>query len=649
MLGKNLKGLTQTFGRGTGRAYPKGGRGTSVFAPTFPRPRDIKQPTPAELREYLDNEIAVARAVQEQEELLNLQKAIEVPDVCDYIESKCIDSDSVSTKTWNYATAKGIKLIAHQKRILRHVLTIDPRTGAFPYRTILWSAPKKSGKTANAAFSGCWFAEYIEPPNVVLVAANTQGQAIGRIFEAMAITLKFHGAEYKKSDKQIILANGTVIQAITNDPESEAGASYGLVLISELWGWDGDRAKTLWAETMPVPTRLNSIRWVESYVGYEDSSELMLMLWKYVFKDTSQTELQDGVEIVPELADITTTDTAGNEIACCYRVPEQNLFVYVDHEHRFEWQKGERGARYFREISVGLDDADIQRLVHNRWQLTQNPFTTPDAIAAAMARGGDRLSSDGRSLLEGFPRRVPPNKKMTFALDASMGRVDTAAIAGVYSEYDETAEPIEIPSELTEGEAASVAGRTISNTRFNCGYFEAHEPDGTGEFDLDEIFGATIVRLWKGGFIKRRDPDAREKKLIEDNPRLIPIAVYYDPYQMMQVAVNLRKNHNLLIKEFKQKTERILSDTALRRIFKNQQIDLPADPKLQKHITAAKAQNEGKKGEIDGKIRIVKSSTAQQAIDGAVALSMATYSESLNPPPRRRSFGAIGVGKAKGL
>jgi hypothetical protein len=644
MLGKNLKQLTQTFG--AGKAYPKGGRGKSVFAPAFPRPRNLAQPTQAELAEYLDKELAVARAIQEQDEIANIQKAIEIPDVCDYINEKCIDTTSVSTKTWNYSAAKGVKTYDWQERILRHVLTIDPRTGRFPYRTVLYSAPKKSMKTSTAAFAGCWFAEHIEPPNYVLVGANTQGQAVGRIFEAMAITLKFHGSEYKKSDKQIIVPNGTVVQAITNDPESEAGGSYGLVLISELWGWDGDRAKTLWAETMPVPTRLNSIRWVESYVGYEDSSELMLMLWKYIFTDTTQTQLADGARPVPELRDITTTDTAGNRIPCCYANPEKGFFAFVDHEHRTPEQTKE----YYAETTTGLDDADVMRLVYNRWQLTQNPFAKPDEIAAAIARGSAKeLTSDGSGLLEGFPRRVPANKKMSFALDASMGRVDTAAIVGVYSEYDETVAPVELVSQLSEDEQEEIASRILTNTRFDCGYFFAHEPDGSGEFDLDEIFGAEIVRLWKGGFIKRRDPDPREKKLIEDDPRLIPIAVYYDNYQMMQTAVNLRKYHHLLIKEFKQKVERKLADTALRRIFKNHQIDIPADPKLQKHLTAAKAKNEGKKGEIDGTIRIVKSETAAQAIDGAVALSMATYAESLNPPPRRRSFGALGMDKAKGL
>jgi hypothetical protein len=259
------------------------------------------------------------------------------------------------------------------------------------------------------------------------------------------------------------------------------------------------------------------------------------------------------------------------------------------------------------------------------------------------------LTTDGTSLLTGFPRRVPLNKKMTFALDASMGRIDTAAIAGVYSEFDETVAPLELISKMSDDEKETIESRIISNTRFRCGYFEAHEPDGSGEFDLDEIFGATIVRLWKGGFIKRREPDAREKKLIEDNPRLIPIAVYYDNFQMMQVAVNLRKYHKLLIKEFGQQKERILSDTALRRIFQNGQMDIPDDEKLKTHITAAKAKKEGKKGEIDGKIRIVKPDTASQAIDGAVALSMATYAESLNPPARRRAFGSLGMDKTTGI
>jgi hypothetical protein len=654
MLGRNLKNLTESLSNRNPAA--RRGRGSGIFTPTFPRPANLKDPTPDELSAYLKSEIAIAEAINAQKQVENIQKTVLTPDVCEYIEGNCIDTDSVSTKTWNYATAKGIKMISHQKRIMRHVLTIDPATGAFPYRTVVYSAPKKSAKTASTAFAGCWFAEYIEPPNIILVAANTQGQAVGRIFEAMAITLKYHGAEYKKSDKQIILKNGTVVQAITNDPESEAGASYGLVLISELWGWDGDRAKTLWAETMPVPTRLNSIRWVESYVGYEDSSELMLTLWKKVFKDTTQTELADGAEIIPQLADITTTDTRGNEIPCCYRVPKENMFVYIDHEHRFDWQKGERGEKYFREISVGLSDADIMRLVHNRWQLTENPLIKPENIKAAFGRGKD-LTADGTSLIQGFPAHVAASKKMTFAIDASMGRNDTTAIAGVYSLKDETVAPLEIDGAGGAGSADDddgdeiIAGRILTNVRFRCGYFKAYEPTGKkGEridFDLDVLVGDEIVRLWKAGFIKRRDPDAMEKKLIEANPFLIPIAVYYDNYQMMQTATNLRKNHRLMIKELKQKTERVIADTLLQKVFKTGQIDTPFDPILEKHLTAAKSQSASKKGEQVSKIRIIKPETATQAIDGTVALSMAVYAESRNPPEQRRTFGSLGMGKIK--
>lgn len=606
-----------------------------MYSDILTRPPQLPPPTPRDNADYLELQIAEAQALKAARERATVDRVRHTPSIVDYIENRVINPDTVNTVNWDYTNAQGITLADFQKRILTHVLTPDPSSGIFPYRTVIWSAPKKSGKTANAAFVGAWFAEYIEAPNLVLLGANTQGQSLGRIHASMLPTLRLHGA--RTAGERIILPNGTVVQSITNSPKSEAGANYGLVMISELWGWSTELARTLWAETMPVPTKMNSIRWVESYVGYEDTSTLLLELWLKVFTDTSESKLQDGAEPIPELADITTTDAYGNKIPCCYRVPAEDMFLYVDHEHRFPWQQGERGKKYYRSITTGLTEADVMRLVYNRWQKTDTRFIAADMLAKAVMRGRD-LTADGLSLFSGVPRRVPSSMKLTIAVDASQGRTDSTALAGVYSEFDE-------PSDASD--------TSTSGIRFRCGYFKAYAPTGE-DFDLDNMVGDEIVRLWKAGLIKRREPDPKESALIKDNPFLTPIAVYYDPTQMHQVAVNLKKRHKLLIKEFQQGNDRLKADTFLHRCFKNDNIDVPDDPTLTSHLEAAKAQHQTKmidkkQEELDARIRIVKPKAAVHAIDGAVALSMATYAESLTPPTRRRGFGVLHLDKTKGL
>ena len=51
-----------------------------------------------------------------------------------------------------------LKLYPTQRRIFEHCLTPD-EDGRFPYTTIIYSCPKKSGKTALEAAVGVWFAE----------------------------------------------------------------------------------------------------------------------------------------------------------------------------------------------------------------------------------------------------------------------------------------------------------------------------------------------------------------------------------------------------------------------------------------------------------------------------------------------------------
>src|SRR5690606_30035736 len=175
-----------------------------------------------------------------------------------------------------------IKMAPHQRRIFYDITEYD-EDGRLPYTTIVYSCPKKSGKTALAGMFGLWYAFNEYAPNEIYVMANDLEQSQGRIFRAMWKSLHANpatqhivGADHplpSRNQDMIILPNGTLIQALSNDYAGAAGSNHGLTLWSELWGFFSENSRRLWDELTPVPTRKNSIRYVETYAGFLGESE----------------------------------------------------------------------------------------------------------------------------------------------------------------------------------------------------------------------------------------------------------------------------------------------------------------------------------------------------------------------------------------
>lgn len=482
-------------------------------------------------------------------------------DCADWIESNVIDPTTVNPLTWDFSTAKFLKLEPFQKRIIRHVTTLDRKNGLFPYRTIVWSQIKKSGKTQIAGAIGAWFAAQVEAPNLVLTVANNQEQSAGRIFDAMKPSLKLLGCDVptaKNASPVIRLENGTLIRAIPNNYEGEAGANYGLTLWSELWAFASERGTRLFEELMPVPTRRHSMRWIETYAGFEDESDLLLTIYKKVFRTTNEVDehgkldLQPGARPVPGLEDIRTDGHPA-----CFEVPEEGLFVFWDHDRRMPWQRGDVGDKYYRSMQKDLRPSAYVRLCENRWQKSESKFIPQEWWNRSVAR-------------EEAPKL---GRRMIVALDASQ-RHDTSSAVGV------------IPPEY---------GSDIYET----GYVSVHDPHGQ-DIDIDETLAADVEGLWEQGLI------------IEP--------VYYDPYQMHQVAINLRKK-GIPCEEFPQGIDRTRADTFLWTLYRDGKIKNFNHPDLATHVSGAKAR------ELENEqLRIVKGTSSEaQKVDAAVAQAMAAF------------------------
>jgi hypothetical protein len=125
--------------------------------------------------------------------------------------------------------------------------------------------------------------------------------------------------------KEIRLSNGTTITAIASEYAGAAGSNHGLTSWDELWGYTSEKARRLWEELTPVPTRKNSLRFITTYAGWENESAL---LWDLYRQGVDAEEHRDGqaVRLDPE--------------SPIYENPGARLFVYWDHEPRMPWQTG---------------------------------------------------------------------------------------------------------------------------------------------------------------------------------------------------------------------------------------------------------------------------------------------------------------------
>ncbi len=538
-----------------------------------------------------DRDLLLARLIEQRRRRTraNVEASLALPDIADWIEANCYDADRVRNPERPQDSPK-IHLTAMQKRILRHCFTINPRTGRFPYRTVVYSAPKKSGKSAIGGMISAWYAACVEAPNAIFILANDREQSTARVYKAARPSL-FGIGGVKDGRYRINLPNGTYVQASTNDPGKEAGGTYGLTVWDELWAFTTPRDQSLWAELRPVPTRVNSVRLVATYAGYEDASDLLFGIYKTIFTDSTERLLAPGAAAVPELLNIVTTDSTGAVIPCCYEATEIGLFYFNDHEQRMPWQQGEHGEALMRESSLGETETDTYRLNFNRWQKTQNRFLGMEALQASFAR----------FKVEPLPKFIP----MTMAIDAGWMH-DNSALCGVFPGADD---------------------------KYITAYARAWIPDAKdGGLDLDATITAEVLRLYKAGMIAYREPSAGER-LLAAKENLRCVDVWYDATQMHQVAMRLRKKHKLLLAPFDQKKLRLLSDSFLREAYNKNGIDNLPSAVLESHLDAARSESQLNANAV-GLTRIVKAvGKYSKPIDLAVAQSMAVYKCSSRTPP----------------
>jgi len=127
-----------------------------------------------------------------------------------------------------------LRLRDFQKRIFKHCLTPGP-DGKFPYETILFSMPKKGGKTCIAAAIEAWYAEQLPPESYLYCIANDEEQAEGLVMGDLRYHAKELGLRTLKG--KVEYPNGTSIQALAQNYKTVAGTRHAMTVWDELWGY----------------------------------------------------------------------------------------------------------------------------------------------------------------------------------------------------------------------------------------------------------------------------------------------------------------------------------------------------------------------------------------------------------------------------
>jgi hypothetical protein len=224
---------------------------------------------------------------------------------------------------------------------------LDP-DGRLLYPELLYSCPKKSGKTAFAAMVVLY---------VVLVlggkfaegyaVANDLEQAQGRVFQALRRIVE---ASPLLRDEAVITASriefpttGASIQAIAGDYAGAAGANPSITAFDELWGFTSERSRRLWDEMAPVPTRRISCRLTTTYAGFDGESLLLAELYKQGLKG----------------------ELVGSDLRA-----QPGLLTFWSMSFIAPWQT----AAWREQMRSSLRTSAYLRLIENRWVTSETPF-----------------------------------------------------------------------------------------------------------------------------------------------------------------------------------------------------------------------------------------------------------------------------------
>lgn len=484
------------------------------------------------------------------------------------------------------STGKLAVLAPHQKCILRLMFKRN-RQGRLRYRAMVYSAIKKSGKSAIAGMLARWMAETQIRYGEIFTIGNDLIQARDRSFREVRQSIEVNPG-YNRQRQQLpgkwnlrsqltmtSLVTGTQIKAISVDAAGEAGGKQAMTIWTELWGFEHDDALRFWDEMTPVPTVPDSFRLIETYAGYDGESTLLYDLYTLGLAGrqcTAEELARAGQSDAPgesyEELLFAFKETNGDPSA---KVPvwineNSMLFMYWDsgvNARRMPWQLGRDGEDYYKGEEAILPANTFRRLHFNEWVGAESQFVPIESWDAC---------------------------------------------------YD-----AELPA-LLPGDRTPIVVSVDAATTHDC--FAITALSRHPKF-RDEV-AVRACRRWdpaeEGGYVTYAEPEAFIRQLVKDYN---VVQVCYDPYQLESMMQNIRKEGIVWCDPFPQSQDRLRADRALydlivhRKLHHREHPDQPFTP-LREHILNA---NSKLQKDQDSTMRIVKK-TGNRKIDLAVAMSM---------------------------
>ena len=306
--------------------------------------------------------------------------------------------DTIEREFWLRSTGELMQLAPHQRRILNEFFRTE--NGKLKYSTMIYSAPKKSGKTEVAAAVTYAFARVYG--GEMYSIANDEEGAKNRMYDRMMQALRMIREEDPElfdkimpEDKQrrqrISLANTIEfadtgqenfephsLRYVASDYAGEAGSMNALCVFDELWGVSTERGERLWTEFQPIPTVKASIRFVTTYAGFYGESQLLWRIYEQVVKPDPHTNEEEGTRI-PGLEDLPV-----------YISDDGSTIVYWDHEARMPWHTEDFLERAKNDPSVQGRESEWRRLWRNEWSSGTTAFIDMDYVDRAISRGSGR-------------------------------------------------------------------------------------------------------------------------------------------------------------------------------------------------------------------------------------------------------------------
>lgn len=464
----------------------------------------------------------------------------------------------------------------------------------FGFTEMLWTSLKKSAKTASAGIMARYIAETWGFKQEIYVLANDEEQAKGRIYQSIKSSIELD-PDYDRVKRQLV-KNGRVIWRIVEnllthvptdssitvvniDYRGAAGGNPSATFFSELWGYTRDSHRKTFDELTPVPTRQRSIRWIETYAGFEGESLLLREIWDRAEKQGRRVTRE---ELEPYGG--WPYDDPDDEIPLWIHEPSRML-AYIDqikpgkppYARRMPWLQGEFGDAYYAQQASTLLPDQYDRFHRNLWQNAQAAFMDVQSYYACYDPDLPALQPGSREIC-------------VIGVDASVSNDCTAAVLMTRHPNDTTRPAMRM--------------------------YKVWYPPRGGKLDYGAPEGLEeTLRSWIKAYNVQK--------------------IVYDEYQLNDMMHRFRREGLAACHVFSQGADRMVADkmlydVILQRRFAQRDTDGKIETEFATQLRGASRQMAPKE---DTKLRIVKSvsntaatgSAAASKIDVLVAASMANH------------------------